>query len=759
MIKNQQKTSIAKYLSNFGLFLYSWDPQSSYGHALFNNPSLAKLTGYPLSRFQNWSFWFSLVFPDDQALVDEMLEKLKRGEPYTAHYRFVDRESKVLWVSDRARPILRREKVIRIEGVLRDITERKKVEEALKESEARFRIALQNSPIAVFNQDLNLRYTWLYKPQLALDATATIGKDDYDIFPYEDAIHSSAIKQRILDTKALVREEFKVTQNGQTTYLDLTGEPLLDSFGHVIGITCATMDITERKIAEEKLRSSEARFRSIFENAAVGVALVNKEGRIITANETYCRFLGLRQEDLINEEHPEYTWSDDLNMSETLADGSVNGYGLEKRFIHSDGKVVWGRVNLSVVKDPEGVPKYAIVVCEDITKRKQTEEALRENQRILQRITDSTPTLIYIFNMVERKNIYANKTAAAFLNDSTGQTEFIMDTIHPGDQTTWEQLRQRLLLAKDEDVIEVTFRMKDRHGSWRTLQSWNMVFSRSADGYAKEILVSAMDITEHQDALQAIREYQQQLLRLASEMSISEEHERRQIAVALHDQIGQVLAMARMKLRAELKSVSQSPLKDNLNQVIELIEEALKQTRSLTFELSPPILEELGFEAAVQWLVNQMRNRFGLKVLCHRGKDPIPLKYEMSVLLYQAVRELLTNVIKHAQVRTAHVSIKLKKDLVQIMVKDNGVGFHATTIDNTFRPGGFGLFSIRERLKYVGGSIQIESQPGKGTVVRISVPLHSETLAKMPMPLHRRLESPPEISSTLERLDPPTRVP
>jgi signal transduction histidine kinase len=170
-------------------------------------------------------------------------------------------------------------------------------------------------------------------------------------------------------------------------------------------------------------------------------------------------------------------------------------------------------------------------------------------------------------------------------------------------------------------------------------------------------------------------------------------------------------------------------------------------------------LEELGFEAAVQWLVNQMRNRFGLKVLCHRGKDPIPLKYEMSVLLYQAVRELLTNVIKHAQVRTAHVSIKLKKDLVQIMVKDNGVGFHATTIDNTFRPGGFGLFSIRERLKYVGGSIQIESQPGKGTVVRISVPLHSETLAKMPMPLHRRLESPPEISSTLERLDPPTRVP
>ena len=656
-----------------------------------------------------------------------------------------------MWVSDRAIPIVLRKKVIKIEGIIRDITESVRIEEALKESEARFRIALQNSPIAVFNQDTALRYTWLYKPQFGLDTARTIGKNDFDIFPYEDAVHSTAIKQRILDTKALIRDEFKVTQYGQTTYLDLTGEPLRDSFGHIIGITCATMDITERKMAEEKIRESEARFRSIFENAAVGVALVNKNGRIITANETYCQFLGLSQMELLNEKHPEYTWSDESTSNETHVEESIDHHSFEKRFIRSDGKTVWGRVNLSVVKDSKGVPKFTVVVCEDITKRKQAEEALRENQRILQRITDSTPTLICIFNMIERKNIYTNRAAAAFLDDSSGQAVFIMATIHPDDQKVWEQLQTRLCKAKDDEVIEATFRMRDRYGTWSTLQSWNMVFSRSLDGSAKDILASAIDITEHKNALQAIQEYQRQLLSLASEMCISEEHERRQIAVALHDQIGQMLAMARMKLRAELKSVEESQFKENLNQVTELIEDALKQTRSLTFELSPPILEELGFEPALLWLVNQMKDRFGLTVRFNKVRVPVSLEYEMTILMYQAVRELLMNVIKHAQVRSAKVSITQKHGLILIMVKDHGVGFDSAAIENEFRPGGFGLFSIRERLKYVGGNIQIESQPGKGTTVKIMAPLKNEAIAPRPTPLRNRLEltteSPPRLGS------------
>ena len=738
MPKMKYHFTSAKFLDSLGLLLYSWDPWRNHPQVSYHSPSFAKLTGYPLSRFNDWTFWVSLVHPDDQALMREIMETLKQGKQCIKHYRILNRAGKVLWVSDRARPILRKRKVIRIEGVVRNITETKRIEEALREAEARFRIALQNTPIAVFNQDLDLRYTWLYKPQLGLNAEATIGKNDFEIFPHEDAIHSSAIKQRIIDTGAIVRDEFKVTQNGETTYLDLTGEPLRDALGQVIGITCATMDITERRIAEEKLRESETRFRSIFENAAVGVALVDRAGRISTANDAYCRFLGQSLDDLTLEEYPEYACPDESSISRVFAGGTADGYGIEKRYFRPDGKTVWGRINLSVVKDHHDISQYTVVVCEDVTKRKQAEEALRENQRLLQRITDSTPTLIYIFGIVDRQSIYTNKTVAAFLSPSKNQNHSIMDNIHPEDMAVWEHMRAQLTVAKDDDVIEATFRVKSRQKSWRTLQTWNMVFSRSHDGSAKEILGSAMDITEHQTALREIQQYQQQLLSLASEMSLAEEHERRQIAGALHDQIGQMLAMARMKLRAAQKPVQKGPLKENLNQVTELIEDALKQTRSLTFELSPPILEELGFEAAVSWLVNQMSDRFGLLVKLQRSHARVSVSLEMAVVLYQAVRELLVNVIKHAQVESAQVSIRQQDEMVQVCVRDKGIGFDPNLIQKSFNPEGFGLFSIRERLKYFGGSIAVESKPGRGTVVKLIAPIRAMIPNDQPIKLSNR---------------------
>jgi signal transduction histidine kinase len=254
------------------------------------------------------------------------------------------------------------------------------------------------------------------------------------------------------------------------------------------------------------------------------------------------------------------------------------------------------------------------------------------------------------------------------------------------------------------------------------LQTWNMVFSRDPDGRARQILSCAMDVTEHQKALREIQIYQEQLLSLATEISLAQEHERRQIAVALHDQIGQSLAMARMKLRATLKPVHDSQLREDLGQVTTLIEETLKETRSLTFELSPPILAELGFESAVLWLAKHVDERFGLRVELRKAKAELSLSPEMAAVLYQAVRELLMNVVKHAQVDSAKVSIRLQDEEVHVSVRDRGVGFDPSVIENPVRMDGFGLFSIRERLRYFGGRVSVESTPGKGTVVTLVAP-------------------------------------
>jgi PAS domain S-box-containing protein len=723
-----------KFLDSLGLLVYSWDPTGDRPQAAFHSRSFVNLTGYPLPRFKDRTFWSSIVHEEDQELFSRMMEQLKRGTPCSEHYRVIHKGGGVLWVSDRARPILRRGKVVRVEGLVRDISERMQIQEALREAEARFRIALKNSPIAVFNQDKDLRYTFLYNAQLVLDAEATIGGNDFDIFPYEDAVCSTAIKQRILDSEALVRDEFKVTQNGITTYLDLTGEPLRDANGQIVGITCATMDITDRRVAEEKLRESESRFRSIFENAAVGVALVDRRGKVITANDAYCRFLGCLRDDLALEEYPEYACPDESYVTEVLAGGTTDGYGIERRHIRRDGEAVWGRINLSVVRDSCGIPQYTVVVCEDVTKRKQAEEALQANQRLLQRITDSTPTLIYIFDIVKHQNIFLNKSASAFLGCSHNPNRSVLEKIHPDDLSVWEGVRTRLAEADDEDLLEATFRLKSRQRNWRTLRTWSMVFSRDPDGSAREILSCAMDITEHQEALREIQLYHGQLLSLASEISLAQEHERRQIAVALHDQIGQLLAMARMKLRASLKPIHEGQLRENLSQVTALIEETLKETRSLTFELSPPILAELGFEAAVSWLAKHMGERFGLRVELRKSKTELSLSPEMAAVLYQAVRELLMNVIKHAQVDSARVSIREQDQKVYVSVRDRGAGFDPGVIENPVRMDGFGLFSIRERLRYFGGRVSVESKPERGTVVTLVAPTGPLTAGRLDGP-------------------------
>lgn len=717
---NNEYHYIVNTLENLGFWVYILSLQRVPTFS-YLSPDFLKVVGYSEDQIRTPLFWSKIVHPEDRDLLTQRDKQLIQGINCTTYYRIISKNGQIFWISERTTPILREGKVIRIVGAIRDITEATRVQEALKESEARFRVALQNAPIAVFQQDLELRYTWLYKPQIVRNPEEAIGKTDFDIFPHEDALVSTALKKRILDTGEPVRGEFKVTKNGETHYFDLTGEPLRDASGKIIGINCATMDVTKYKTLESKLRESEARFRSIFENAAVGIALLDETGQLIMANEAFCRFFGFSKENLskleISDFYRQHAFSPDLfSLKE------INELSAEKPFFRKDGQLIWSRVSVSMIRDANNFPQY-ILVLEDVTKRKEAELALEQSQRLLQRITDSTPTLIYILNIKEGKCTYVNNTAAAFWGEGNIS---LIDKIHPEDQKKWEDFCSRISSVKDEEIIETSFRVLNAKGEWRVLRSWNMVFNRTRDGEASEILISSIDDTEYQNALQEVQKYQQQLLGLASEISIVEERERRRIASALHDSVGQTLAMARMQLRAVQKSTKEGVLYEKIDKICDLLTEAVSQTRSLVFELSPPILQELGFETAVAWLVNQMNNRYGMSIRLEKeGDGDFTLDFEVAVLLYQAVRELLFNVLKHAQVKTALVLMSQEDGIVKVSVEDPGAGFEFKQISNTFNPEGFGLFSIRERLKYFGGKMEIKSNIGKGTKVAISVPVES----------------------------------
>jgi PAS domain S-box-containing protein len=235
------------------------------------------------------------------------------------------------------------------------------------------------------------------------------------------------------------------------------------------------------------------------------------------------------------------------------------------------------------------------------------------------------------------------------------------------------------------------------------------------------VMIHTQDITKRRRAEQDLYTYQQQLLSLALELSKTEERERRRIAGDLHDGVGQYLALSRLNLSKLKKSVNHEQAV-TLDQVIDLISRAIEDTRTLTVELSPPVLYELGLHSALEWLAEISQQRHGIRVHFKSSGRPGHLSEELRGFLYRAAAELLANVAKHSQATETHINLDWNEDTLKLSVTDNGRGFVYPEARSA-EPRGFGLFSIRERLRPLRGAWQVVSEPGQGAEVSLTVPI------------------------------------
>ena len=242
--------------------------------------------------------------------------------------------------------------------------------------------------------------------------------------------------------------------------------------------------------------------------------------------------------------------------------------------------------------------------------------------------------------------------------------------------------------------------------------------------YEAEAMAFARDITHRKRTEERTRSYQERLRSLASQLSLAEEQERRRVATTLHDRVGQTLAICKIKLGALRESAPSTEFAEPLEEIHEFLERIIRETRSLTFELGSAILYQVGLEAMVEWLTERIQIRHGILAGFEDDGQPKPLDNDVRVLLFQAVRELLTNVAKHAHAQSVKVVVRRDEGDIQITVEDDGVGFATFLIGSHWSEiKGFGLFSIRERLDHVGGQLKIKSKSGYGTQVTLVAPL------------------------------------
>lgn len=249
----------------------------------------------------------------------------------------------------------------------------------------------------------------------------------------------------------------------------------------------------------------------------------------------------------------------------------------------------------------------------------------------------------------------------------------------------------------------------------------------AADDRLSGIMGILEDITERKQNERKILAYQEQLRSLTSELLLTEERERRRIALELHDDLGQSLALAMMRVGA-LRQSDHSPAQDDLlAEMHGLLTQSIQATRSLMNQLSPPLLYDVSLGAAIEWLAQHMCEQHGLTFRLEYPQQSFQIMEEVRILLFQAVRELFMNIIKHARARECLITITQEDASLRILIEDDGVGFHVEQLgavpDGTH---GFGLFSIRERLHHFGGAFAITSSPGQGTRAQLLAPLQQQ---------------------------------
>ena len=364
----------------------------------------------------------------------------------------------------------------------------------------------------------------------------------------------------------------------------------------------------------------------------------------------------------------------------------------------------------------------------EIDDRKKIEQTLIESETQVRTIINKAPTGIALLDK-EGWILECNTALQNMLDYNEDELSGVLfvQAIHPQDKALYNNKFKELINgASDIYRIDSRYIHKEFREVWGSLSA-SVV--RDAAGQPQFVIAMVEDITIKRQAEEKIVNYQRQLQSLTSELSLIEERERRRIATNLHDHVGQVLTLIGMKIDELHEKVSLTTCNPIVEEVRKLIGQTIKCIRSLMFELSPPILYDLGLEEAIEWLAEHFSQEYDLKIQVHRDKQPKPLKTEGNIMLFQAVRELLLNIVKHSKATSAKIYIQRACNDLRITVEDNGIGFELNLINhNQHKIKGFGLFSIYERLEYCGGNMMIESNKSQGTKITLLMPIISTNM-------------------------------
>lgn len=718
---SESRLHLALDAAEMGTFLYHFDEDRGEPDA-----RMLELFGLPEDGTLNLAAALAeIIYPDDHERYAAAMKRAadpNGGGFLNEEIRIVRPDQSLRWVVVTGQTIFADKpprRSLTMYGVAADITERKQADEALRESEGRLRALVENLPGgAVFIVDKNLRYAVAEGEALANAGFAPenlVGRTIKEAMPPKLAAEYEALYRQALAGKAFEHEH-----DAHGRAFASRGLPLTDAADEVYAVLAVSYDITERKQAGENLRESEERFRAMFEQANVGIVQVDLKGRLIMPNPGFCEIVGYTEEECRGLNVRDITHPDDYGREEKLTrqliKGKIPGFSIEKRYVCKDGGIVWGQMTTTVVRHQSNEPLYALAIVEDITERKRIEEELRESEERLRLLIESASDYA-IFTMspdslINSWNAGAEKVFGWTEKEVLGKSGAIIFTPEDREKGAPEQEVETALhngRAPDE-------RFHIRKDGSRFYVSGVMMLLKDEGGSVRGFAKIARDMTEQIEAEKALRD-KEMLQKLVG----AQETERKRIARDLHDELGQQLTALRLKLDAAKKLCEDDELCGKVDE-IELLAKSIDHgVDFLAWELRPAALDDLGLVAALDNYVKQWSHHSGVTAeLLASNLKKTRFEPEVETNLYRIVQEALNNTHKHARAKSVEVLLERRDGLIVMLIEDNGRGFNPKDKKNPLK--GMGLIGMKERAQLIGGTLEIESAPQKGTTVYVRVP-------------------------------------
>jgi len=614
-----------------------------------------------------------------------------------------------------------------VENLKEEIEERLLAEEAYRESERKYRTLVEQTPAVTYMAAMDERGTTLYvSPQT--ETIMGFSVDDYRNDPdiWTKQLHPDD-RQRVLAELAEMRCndkpfscEYRFIKRDQSV-IWLRDEACIvkDEFGYPRYIQGVTYDITQQKRMEQELAQQSRTLEAFYRHTITPLVILNRHFDFVRVNEAYAEACQRDVAELVGHNHFElYPNDENRRIFEQVVATKTPYEAIAKPFSfpdHPEWGVTYWDWTLVPILDDAGEVEFLVFSLRDVTKRRRAELAVEEKEAHLRTVVSSAPVIFFATDEHGTITVSEGRGLAALGQrpaESVGSNVFERYRDQP---EVIENMRRALggeeVAAEIEVVPGRIFDVRYAPVS-------------DEDNRITGVMGVAVDITETKQAQKEVLAHQEQLRGLTSQLLSIEDQERRKIATALHDSVGQILAFLKIELGTLQRLELPAEAAHAIAHAREQVEEAVRQTRTLTFEISPPELYTLGLESALEELAQRFSQERQIECQVHGGATFEPLTNQLKTLLYRAVRELLTNAAKHAHARTIDVELASVDRCIQIAVKDDGAGFDVShfTAHSSNQGTGFGLLSIRERLMHLGGRMDIRSTPDKGTEVILTVP-------------------------------------